>query len=61
MPVIERTPYRMEPGTVVREGDNPLVVVDSEFTHPPNHLALWTHKMRAPTEDEKILSDVMQT
>ena len=53
MPVIERTPYRMEPGTVVREGDSPLVVVDSEFTHLSNHLALWTHKMRAPTEDEK--------
>ena len=61
MPVIERTEHRMEPGTVVREGDSPLVVVSSEFTHQPNSLALWSHKMRAPTENEKILSVVMQT
>ena len=61
MPVIERTEYRIEPGTIVREGNAPLVVVSSEFTHPQNHLALWTHKMRAPTEDERLLSDVLQT
>jgi len=63
MPVTQVTPYMMKPGQYVRQGDHLSIVESCEFCNKPRSIfnGKWVSKMRAPTEKEHIVSDVMQT
>lgn len=66
MTIIHKRPERMEPGVIIRENRSSLsdppkdfvLVVESVGKSPDG---MWAHRMRVPTEEEKALSDVMQT
>jgi len=63
MPVVQVTPYMMKPGYYVRAGDHLSMVESCKFCNKPESIFYrkWISKMRAPTEEEKIISYVMQT
>ena len=53
----------MEIGTIFRNGDIVYVVIEVKYDDGTNLNAPkgWRHLVRAATEDEKLLSDVLQT
>lgn len=63
MPVKEVTPYMRKAGEFSRRGQHLLMVVSCEYCFDGNsaYYGKWISKMRAPTEEEQVVSDVMQT
>lgn len=61
--IIEQS--RMEVGTIFRDKNDTICVVDKVVYIKGNiRLSIpdgWKHSIRAPTEDERLLSDVLQT
>ena len=59
-----KLPYQMEVGTIFRSGDIVYVVIKVRYDEGNTKLNMskgWSHLVRAATEDEKTLSDVLQT
>lgn len=55
----------MEVGTIFRD-KNDVIRVVAEVMYVEGNIRLsipdgWKHSIRAPTEDERLLSDVLQT
>jgi hypothetical protein len=63
MPIKIITPYMLKPGFHDRRGKSLWIVESCEFCNKPGSIfnGKWVSKMRAPTEKERIVSDVMQT
>ena len=58
-----KLPSRMEIGTIFRSGDMVYAVIETSYDDGTisNRPKGWRHLVRAATEDEKTLSDVLQT